>query len=1000
MKDLLYWVKLGVVAWCLVVISTSSYAQSVQKPEKDNSVESEKASFELADEYEINLFADETNGIANPIAIRWDAAGRLWALCTWAYPQLKPDEIPNDKLLILEDTDGDGRADKTTVWVDGLNMPTGFALGHGGVYIGHGTELIHIRDTDGDGRGDERRVVLTGFGTGDTHQNINSFTWSPGGELMFLQGLHSFSRVETPWGIVRGDQGGIWRFRPQQMRLQAFIMNNMASVNPWGINYGRWGEMVMKSNDPQLWYTSPAMIPTYQYLNLGQVYGAIGKTFDKGMAVDIVETKHMPDKLQGQAVIAGYFAHIISTMPLKDEGAGIEKTKPQMMMRSTHRSFRPVDVRIGPRGAIYVADWFNPIIGHYQASFRHPDRDKKHGRIWRITAKGRPLVDPPALIEMSATELCEQLASEERWVRYQAKRLLADLPADEAMAAVASWVAGLAIDAPNIDHHLYEAMGVFESHEKVNQGLVVRLMQAKDPRARAYAARVIGRWHDRLNAPLSLLERSVLDTHPRVRMEAIVALAQMETPQAMVVAAKATSLPMDGFIEYSFTQCSRYLAHRWLPALGSGEIQFASIDQLIQALKTCGRTDVNRHVRKLLELNKATPSDRRLLLLLLARFSNDDDVHYVLDSAIDDAEMLSLLVDAASLRKVRPTGDVSAALRELSARDQPEERAAAVRLAGLWRRGLSVEAVRKMAFDKQETEAVRVAAFLSLADVGAKEDSAAIRQMIRDEQGVPVRLAALEASAKYEITTAVGDALWWIAQERDAELVGKILDIVMIRRGAKAAMASTIPQANLPTDAAKIVSRWMTAAGYDDASLVAALKTALGIELGKPIEYSDAFVRELAAEVRESGNAIAGRKVFNASLTNCTSCHRIGNDGEQADGFRVGPDLTSVGAGVPLEIIIESIVWPQRQIKEGYETKTLFLEDGRVMTGYIMARRQLSVTVRELPAGQIREVPRVSIEDHMVKGSAMPSGFINTLTRQELRDLARFLSEQKAGGAK
>ncbi len=179
----------------LFVSLDTAAAQSVQKPEKDITPESEMATFEMGEGFEVNLFADESDSVANPIAIRFDPRGRLWVLCTWAYPQLEPDDVPDDKLLILEDTDNDGRADKTTIFADKLDMPTGFALGHGGVYLGEGTELVHLKDTDGDDRADTREVVFTGFGTGDTHQNINSFAWSPGGELMFCQGLHTFSRV-------------------------------------------------------------------------------------------------------------------------------------------------------------------------------------------------------------------------------------------------------------------------------------------------------------------------------------------------------------------------------------------------------------------------------------------------------------------------------------------------------------------------------------------------------------------------------------------------------------------------------------------------------------------------------------------------------------------------------------------------------------------------------------------------------------------------------------
>ena len=122
---------------------------SVSSPEADNSPAAEMASFQLDERLQVNLFADESHGIANPVCFEWDAHDRLWVLCTWAYPQVKPNARPNDKLIILEDRDGNGRADHSSVFMDGLDMPTGFALGHGGVYIGEGHDLIHAKDTDG-----------------------------------------------------------------------------------------------------------------------------------------------------------------------------------------------------------------------------------------------------------------------------------------------------------------------------------------------------------------------------------------------------------------------------------------------------------------------------------------------------------------------------------------------------------------------------------------------------------------------------------------------------------------------------------------------------------------------------------------------------------------------------------------------------------------------------------------------------------------------------------
>ena len=375
---------------------------SVSKPEADNSVKAELASFAVDKRLRVNLFADETMGIANPVCMRWDARGRLWVLCTWAYPQLKPGEKPNDKLLILEDTKGDGKADKISTYADGLNMPTGFALGHGGAYIGNGRDLIHVRDTNGDGKADERDVLFTGFGTGDTHQNINSFAWSPGGELFFSQGLHCFSRVQTPWGIRRLDEHGSWRLRPLRRQLHAHRRTS-GGGNPWGFAFGDWGEPFIKSNGPGISELLPGMVASEQIIG-GYWGGAvqIGGTKIKSMIIEIVDSPHLPKDLQGDFLIAGYFARNIARLRPSVSGAGHKLQTLEPILTSSHNAFRPVDLNTGPDGALYVADWFNPIIGHYQASLRHPDRDKKHGRIWRITAKGQPLLKPPALAKMNA----------------------------------------------------------------------------------------------------------------------------------------------------------------------------------------------------------------------------------------------------------------------------------------------------------------------------------------------------------------------------------------------------------------------------------------------------------------------------------------------------------------------------------------------------------------------------------------------------------------------
>ena len=257
---------------------------------------------------------------------------------------------------------------------------------------------MHLQDTDGDDKADTRRVVLTGFGTGDTHQNINSFTWSPGGELLFCQGLHAFSRVETPWGISRWMNTALGACDPKRLQLHGYRRTS-GGGNPWGILFGNWGEPFVKSNGTEISELLPSMVSVERTASFWGGEMQIGGTRIKSMIIELAESPHLPDAIQGEMLIAGYFARDVNRFQWETDGSG-HRLKPQPnLLTSSHNAFRPVDIRVGPDGAIYIADWFNPIIGHYQASFRHPDRDKTHGRIWRITANNRDLAKAPRPVE-------------------------------------------------------------------------------------------------------------------------------------------------------------------------------------------------------------------------------------------------------------------------------------------------------------------------------------------------------------------------------------------------------------------------------------------------------------------------------------------------------------------------------------------------------------------------------------------------------------------------
>ncbi|MFP6903479.1 MAG: hypothetical protein VCB81_07420, partial [Verrucomicrobiia bacterium] len=523
----------------------------------------------------------------------------------------------------------------------------------GGAYIGNGRKLLHVRDTTGDGKADKRAVLFTGFGTGDTHQNINSFTWSPGGELFFSQGLHCFSRVQTPWGIRKLDEHGSWRLRPLRRQLHAHRRTS-GGGNPWGFAFGNWGEPFIKSNGTTVGELLPGMVASEHII--GGYWGgalAIGGTKIKSMIIEIVDTPALPKDFQGDFLIAGYYARNIARLRPSVNGAGHKLQTLAPILTSSHNAFRPVDLNTGPDGALYVADWFNPIIGHYQASLRHPDRDKKHGRIWRITAKGAPLLKPPALAKMNAAQLCNQLAAPHRRTRQLAKLRLMDLPKAEAIGATQQWVEALKPTDPAHEAKLFEAIGVFESHEVVNRPLLERLLAAKDYRARAYATRVVGRWHDRLINPLTLLRRSATDEHLRVRLEAIVATSDVHEPESMAIAAQAADGLADRFIAFAFKNTVHALASEWKPALLAGQLKFAKPAHLLSVVREGGGNEVAGVVRQQLSNPNLTAARKQVLAELLAHIGNTADAELALKLGSANPAVLRALVNAALERNLK-----------------------------------------------------------------------------------------------------------------------------------------------------------------------------------------------------------------------------------------------------------------------------------------------------------------------------------------------------------
>ena len=490
--------------------------------------------------YEAKLFASEKEfpNLANPMQLSFDNKGRLWVAAMPTYPHYRPgDPLPNDKILIYEDTDGDGKADKETVFADHLHLPIGFEFAPGGVYVSQEPHLVFLADTDGDDKADSKEVVLTGFDSHDTHHAIGAFTADPSGAFMMCEGVFLHSNVETPYGPVRGVDGGFYRFSPQKTKLERTIQ--MSIPNPWGFAFDEWGQdfLIHTSGPPWNWALPLSLKPPYGVKAPGTV-----NLIPQGQAVrptsglEFVSSRHFPDEVQGDVLIGNCIGFLgIKQHSIKDDGTGYATAFRHELLKSADGNFRPGDLEFAPDGSLYVIDWHNVLIGHMQHNARDPLRDHVHGRIYRITYPGRDLVKPAEVDGASIATLLDNLKLPEYRSRYRSRRELREHPVSEVLPAVKKWVAGLDKSDPAAVHQTLEALWVTWGMDAVDVDLARELMNSPDYHVRAAAVRVLRYNFDRFPDALDLLEAAAADEHGRVRLEAVVASTWYDKPEALEV---------------------------------------------------------------------------------------------------------------------------------------------------------------------------------------------------------------------------------------------------------------------------------------------------------------------------------------------------------------------------------------------------------------------------------------------------------------------------------
>ncbi len=940
--------------------------------------EESKALFDLAEGYEIDLVASEVDfpELMNPVAIDIDARGRLWVTTTPSYPQYLPGTPVDDKILIYEDTTGDGRADKQTVFADGLHLPIGIALADGGAYVSQQPNLMFLKDTDGDDRADVRELILHGFDSADSHHSISAFVIGPGGELYMQEGTFHHTQVETPYGPERVKDAAVFRYEPKTERFSIYVSYNFA--NPWGHCFDSWGQDIVADASGGANYFAAAfsgdVVYPHKHRQMNQL---LVKQWRPTAGCQIVASSQFPESAQGNYLLNNTIG-FLGTLQYKvsDDGSGFKADPVDPLLSSRDTNFRPIGMKFGPDGALYIVDWFNPLIGHMQHNLRDPKRDKHHGRIWRVRNKNKPLLTIPTIEGASTSELVSLLERYDDAVRELARRELRTHDLDQVKAALSDWLAkndGVDVTA---EHRRLEALWVMQSHDWIDVDLLNRVLASKDARARAAATRVLCYWRERVRDSTEMLINLAADENPRVRLEAVRAASFFhDADEGRKVVAAALSMPLDYYLNYTITETTTTLDRR-------GGTKSGGDSALVTKLASGEAAD-----GQLVQLTQLAVRDAGAVQL--AKIA-DAILNGPYKSETAATALSEVLATAKASKLTAPVNVETAVSRYESALKQGAESLLVqiAKMAGQFELEGLTASMRRAVFDAKTPGKAVDAALETITRFNTPSGSDFRGEVLRTDLPSSVKLRFARAVAPVssgQATQTIGQALAKGITTSENELLVAAADAVLASSGGANQLLSTV-KANPPsTDAAKLLLRAVYSSGTSSGPLVELLSDTAGIGgTAKPMTSDQRLA--LIKRIETEGDPHRGQWVYRRAELNCVQCHAI-----SGAGGKVGPDLSGVGVTSPTEYLLDSILEPSKQIKEAYATLNVLTVNGEVLRGVKVDRDDKRLVLRD-DKGRETIIPTDDIEEESEGKSLMPEGQHHLMTEDELVDVVAFLS--------
>jgi putative membrane-bound dehydrogenase-like protein len=993
--------------WLLSLLAGACWAQGFPPEEAVRRMQ-------VREGFRVQLVASEPE-IRQPILVKFDARGRLWVIQYLQYPnpaglrrvkvdrysRTTYDRVPEppprgprgaDRITIVEDTDGDGRADRFKDFVTGLNLATGLAIGHGGVFVMQAPYLLFYPDRNGDDVPDgDPEVLLSGFGIEDAQSLANHLTWGPDGWLYGLNGSTTTCRVR---GIEF--QQGVWRYHPLTRQFELFAEGG---GNIYGLAFDAVGRLFSSSNGSALFWH--AVQGGYYRKSFGKhgplhnpyAYGYFPHVRHNGVPGGhvvlgglIYSGESFPERFRETFIAGNFLGRSVSWWEVKPQGSTVEATMGELFLDAVDRWFCPTDLAQAPDGSIYVCDFHDERTAHPD-----PDApwDRSNGRVYRLFAPGTPRATPFDLERLSSQELVAMLGRRNRWYADQARVILAarrDATVHRELRKMA-----MSPDGPLARQGLW---GLYVSGGFTDEA-ALRLLDHADEHVRSWTVRLLGDARQ-VSRPLAARLARLARTEPSVVVRAQLAASAKRLPAADTLA----------ILEGLWRQ-DRDAGDPFVPWLIWWALEDKAVSDLPLVLRDAvrpeawqsalRREDWRRLARRWAAEGKPAAYDAAAGLLAAAPEAERETLLTALEQGLSERAGMPLEEDAGVFARFQaastPPAEAGRAFAPVNGKLLDAIRTAwdgapydPLRLKLALRAGLAEagDAAVRAALDRREPEARRTAIAAVLQETGGPRHAAALLPLL-DEPSEALRAAALGALGRFEdprITRALLDRY----DSMPPSLRARAQDILLSRAASAEALLQGVAEARvdpktIPAEKLKRV------AALNQPHLDALVRKHWGNIGAGTAEEKLATVRRFTNDLRAApGHAAAGKRLY---FQHCGSCHRL-----FGEGGTLGMDLTAANRG-DRYYLLTHIVDPSVFIRKEYMTMQARTRDGRVVTGLVAEEDNASVTL--VGAGyertRLAKSDLASLEESGI--SMMPEGILEKLTPQQLRDLFAYLEKKE-----